>query len=106
MSELPKLIINAETSAHAVKAAADTFVGWLKSIQADVQRCEADLEQKRRAADTEIARKRAQIEELTKEYAALERSYSELHAKVERERKEIGAERDRLRRTVDQVLAA
>ena len=102
---LATLITNAETGAHAVKAAAETFVDWLKSVQADVERCEADLEQKRRAADTEVARLKAAIEERRKELANAERELRDVRRDLERERKEIGRERERLLKTVEGVLA-
>jgi len=95
---LATLITNAETGAHAVKAAAETFVDWLKSVQADV-------EQKRRAADTEVARLKAAIEERRKELANAERELRDVRRDLERERKEIGRERERLLKTVEGVLA-
>jgi septal ring factor EnvC (AmiA/AmiB activator) len=102
---LPTLIIEAEKSAHAVKAAADSFVDWLKSVQADVERCEAELEQKRRAADTEVHRLKMAIEERRKELAKVEQELAQVRKDLERERREIGQERARLLRTVEGVLA-
>jgi predicted nucleic acid-binding Zn-ribbon protein len=104
MSQAPTLITQAETSALAIKTAADNFVGWLSSIRSDIAKCEAELEAKRRAANTELARLRADIERLQSERAEEERKLVQIRKDIERERKEIGAERKRLLATVEGVL--
>jgi chromosome segregation ATPase len=105
MSALPTLITEAETKAAAMKAAVDDLVGWLNTVRTDIAQCEADLAGKRRAADTETARLRAQIEERRKELADAERELAQVRKQVEREKHEIGMERQRLLKTVDEVLA-
>jgi hypothetical protein len=105
MSELPKLIVKAETSATAVKAADDDFVGWLNNVRNDITLCEQELAQKRRAADTEIAKLRASIDERKKELASAELELRQVRNDMERERKEVGLEKQRLIRSLDEVMA-
>jgi predicted nucleic acid-binding Zn-ribbon protein len=106
MSQAPTLITNAETAAMAVKTAADDFVGWLSSVRADIQKIEDELAQKRRAADTEVARLRAELEKLRSERDKAERELAAVRKEVAKERAEIGQERARLLRTVEGVLGA
>jgi septal ring factor EnvC (AmiA/AmiB activator) len=105
MSALPTLIIQAETSATAVKAAADQFVTWLNNVRNDIPRCEEELAQKRRVADTEIAKLRASIDERKRELASAEQELRQVRRDLERERKEIGMEKQRLFKSLDEVLA-
>jgi len=105
MSALPTLIIQAETSATAVKAAADQFVGWLNNVRNDIARCEEELAQKRRVADTEIARLRADIQRLQSERADEERKLAVVQKTIERERKQWDLEKKRTLQSFDEVLA-
>jgi SMC interacting uncharacterized protein involved in chromosome segregation len=105
MSELPKLTVNAETSAHAVKVAADNWLGYVKSMQTDMQRCEAELEQTRRAADQLIAQLQAQIAKLKAEHANAELDLKQIRKQIERERSELGQEKRRLLKSLDDVLS-
>jgi hypothetical protein len=102
---LATLITNAETSAHAVKAAADSFVVWLSNVRTDIEKCEADLAAKRRAADTEVHRLKMAIEERRKELAKVEHELAEVRKAIDIERREIGRERERLRNVIDHALA-
>jgi predicted nucleic acid-binding Zn-ribbon protein len=104
MTALPTLIIEAEKSVSAVKAAADNFLAWLKSNQDAALQWEADFQQKRHAADNEIGRLRASIQQLRSEHEKEERTLAAIRKEIEHERKEIGRHREALRRTIDDVL--
>ena len=106
MSVLPTLISQAETSATAVKAAADNFVLWLNNVRNDIAQVEADLAAKRRLYDTEIARLNRAIEDKRKELADVERTLAQARRDTERERKNTEVERKRLREIVDNALTA
>jgi hypothetical protein len=73
MTELSKLITDAAAAARTVKDAADQFVSFLKSVEAEAQRLEDDLAQKRRAADAEIDRLRLDVEKGRRHLDELER---------------------------------
>jgi hypothetical protein len=105
MSALPTLITEAETKATAIKAVLDDLVTWLNNVRNDMQRCETELEQKRRVYDTETARYRADIQRLQSERADEERKLAQVQKTIEREKKEIGMEKERLFRSLDEVLA-
>jgi hypothetical protein len=104
MTELPRLIIDAQTRALALKTAADDFVGWLNNLRADIAKCEEELAQKRRAGDTEIAKLRSTIAELSKEQSAAERNNAEARSKIEREKREWDMEKKRVLKSFDDVL--
>jgi hypothetical protein len=105
MSEIPKLLVNAETNVHAVKVAADNWLGYVKSMQADMQRCEAELEQKRRAADQLIAQLQSQIAKLKSEHASAELDLKQIRKQIEREKSEVSMEKKRLLQSLDEALA-
>jgi chromosome segregation ATPase len=105
MSDLPRLILDCETSASRVKAALDDLVGWLNSIRTDAAQAEADLAAKRRVGDTEIAKLRVQIDERKKELASAEQELRQVRRDLERERKEVSMEKKRLLQSLDEALA-
>jgi hypothetical protein len=105
MSELPRLMIDCETRASSVKGALDDLVNWLNSVRNDIAQAEADLVAKRRVADTAIAKLRAQIDERKKELASAELELRQVRRDLERERKEVGLEKQRLIRSLDEVMA-
>jgi septal ring factor EnvC (AmiA/AmiB activator) len=105
MSELPRLIVDAESKATAAKAAMDDFVVWLSNVRNDIARCEQELADKRRVADTEIAKLRASIDERKRELASVELELRQVRRDLERERKEVGLEKQRLIRSLDEVMA-
>jgi predicted nucleic acid-binding Zn-ribbon protein len=104
MTALPTLITDAEVRATALKAAADNFVLWLNNMRNDIAKVEAELADKRRFADAEIARLRSQIDELKRDHASAERELAQVRAKIEHERKEIGRERANLLKTIDNAF--
>ena len=73
MTDLPRFITDAETGARSVKDAADNFVSWIRSLEDEAARLEADLVQKRRAADAELDRLRISVEKGRREVDELER---------------------------------
>src|SRR6516162_8069346 len=95
MTEVPKLVIAVETSAHAVTSAASNWVAFVKSIQAETQRLEADLAQKRHAADVEVGRLRAEIAQLRSDREKEKRELAMTIKEKEKEKREIGMERER-----------
>jgi hypothetical protein len=62
------------------------------------------LEAKKTAADNEIGRLRAAIQQLRSEHEKEERALATIRKEIEHERKEIGRHREALRRTIDDVL--
>lgn len=101
MTELPRLIIDAQTRALALKTAADDFVGWLNNLRADIAKCEEELEQKLRIADQQTARLQTEIQRLQSERAKEEQALAQVRKDLERERREIGLEKERFLKSLD-----
>jgi hypothetical protein len=72
MTELPRFLTDAESGARSVKDAADNFVSWIRSLEDEAARLEADLVQKRRAADAELDRLRISVEKGRRELDEIE----------------------------------
>src|SRR6516165_4974294 len=101
MSELPRLITDAESKATATKVALDSFVGWLNSVRDDIAKCEEELEQKLRIADQQTARLQTEIQRLQSERAKEEQALAQVRKDIASERKEIGRERERFLKSLD-----
>jgi chromosome segregation ATPase len=98
---LATLISDADVHASTIKAAADNWLGYVKSMQADIQRLEAELEQKRRAFDQQTAIYQQQIAQLKSEKAKLEQEVKQLGKDKEREQREIGMVKERFLKSLE-----
>jgi hypothetical protein len=105
MSELPKLIADAEAKATAAKTSIDNFVSWIANLRTDMHQCEAELEQKRRAADQLIAQLQSQIAKLKAEHANAELELKQVRREVERERSDWAREKKLTLQSLDEALA-
>jgi hypothetical protein len=91
---LATLVTEAETKAASVKVALDNLVGWLASVRTDIAKCEADLEQKRRAKDAVIAQLDAQIEDRKRQLADADLKLAQRRKEEERVCKNIKMEKE------------
>jgi septal ring factor EnvC (AmiA/AmiB activator) len=105
MSTLPTLIIDAESKAASLTTAINNFVGFVKNIRADIERCEADLAAKKRAADEEQTRMNAEIQLKMNEQREVERRLAEVRRVLTREEREVGQHKARLRASIEQFEA-
>jgi hypothetical protein len=64
MSELPRLIVDAESKVLGVKTTLDNWITYIQSIRADIAKCETELAEKVRAGDAQIAHLRSEIHRL------------------------------------------
>jgi hypothetical protein len=75
---------------NSLQLAGTSFTDALQSMREDSLRIDAELKQKRAAANAEVERLRNGIAELRQEQSQLTRSLKELRDQVDRERREVG----------------
>jgi len=88
--DLDRLIENAVACMNSLQLAGTSFTDALQSMREDSLRIDAELKQKRAAANAEVERLRNGIAELRQEQSQLTRSLKELRDQVDRERREVG----------------
>jgi hypothetical protein len=103
MSDLEHLINNAVACANSVKLSADAYVKAMERLREASLKADADLKAKQAAADSAIAGLRSQLQDLTQDRVKAQRELELVRQQIEKERKEIGRERQKLH---DQLHAA
>jgi uncharacterized coiled-coil DUF342 family protein len=104
--DLSKVIDQVGACADSLKHATDQYVNRLLATKDQSLKCDADLQAKQARAGEEADRLRAEINELNAERVRLERTLSTLKDRIETEKKNIGREKEKMRKSLDEWLAA
>src|SRR5262249_41197306 len=105
MTELDQTIDNVGHCAVSLKTVLDQWVTTLLSMKEQSLKVERDLQQKEALALERISGLRSQIQQLDDERMRKERQLALVREKIEKEQRDIGRERERFRKLVDDTLA-